>query len=181
MHGVGFPLDYAGGYPFRKLSLSGPPLLPPFLVTKHLRNNWFRQAERAAAEAAAEDAFRAATLARMAEDDRLEQMNAQRRRMRMAEHRREVEGLIAGKRAAFEKAQVHHHPGFARLSLLLLTLQLPHMIWGRKAARVMDIQQSRLATVKRWDGDKSLQFIGRGDGAAEEAAGSRGAGSGHCG
>lgn len=54
----------------------------------------------------AEDAFRAATLARMAEDDRVEQMNAQRRRMRMAEHRREVEGLIAGKRAAFEKAQV---------------------------------------------------------------------------
>lgn len=67
-------------------------------------DNW--QAERAAAEATAEDAFRAATLARMAEDDRVEQMNAQRRRMRMAEHRREVEELIAGKRAAFERAQV---------------------------------------------------------------------------
>lgn len=41
------------------------------------------QAEREARERAEEEAFRAAAMARFAEDDRLEQMNAQRRRLRV--------------------------------------------------------------------------------------------------
>ncbi len=64
------------------------------------------QAERAAAAAVEEDRFRAESLARRAEEDRVEQMNAQRRRMRVAEHRREIDELIDAKRAAFEAAQV---------------------------------------------------------------------------
>jgi len=48
------------------------------------------KAARDAAAAREEAAFRAQALAEFAEADRLEQMNAQRRRMKMEEHRREV-------------------------------------------------------------------------------------------
>lgn len=44
-------------------------------------------------------------LAKFAEDEKLEQMNAQKRRMRMAEHAREVQRLIDEKRQAFEAAK----------------------------------------------------------------------------
>ncbi|KAL7980281.1 hypothetical protein Chor_014610 [Crotalus horridus] len=45
-----------------------------------------------------EEAFAQATLAKFAEDDRIEQMNAQKRRMKQLEHRREVEKLIQERR-----------------------------------------------------------------------------------
>lgn len=38
--------------------------------------------------------------------DRVEQLGAQRARLKVAEHRREVEALLAAKRAAFEQEQV---------------------------------------------------------------------------
>ena len=57
------------------------------------------------AAAAEEAAFRVANLARLAEEARVEQMNAQRRRMRIAEHRRVVEELLAVKRAIAEQTQ----------------------------------------------------------------------------
>lgn len=41
-------------------------------------------------------------LAKFAEDDRLEQMNAQKRRMKQLEHKRAVEQLLADRRAQFE-------------------------------------------------------------------------------
>lgn len=53
-----------------------------------------------------EEAFRAFMLEKFAEDDRVEQMNAQRRRMRMLEHKKEVERLAAIKRAMFEEQRV---------------------------------------------------------------------------
>ena len=42
-----------------------------------------------------EESARAAMLAKFAADDRLEQMNAQRRRMKQLEHRREVRCAVA--------------------------------------------------------------------------------------
>merc|ERR1719252_336584 len=42
-----------------------------------------------------EERFRAELLAKFAEDDRLEQMSAQKRRMRIEDHKREVERQIA--------------------------------------------------------------------------------------
>lgn len=49
---------------------------------------------RKEAEKAEEAAFRETMLAKFAEDDRIEQMNAHKRRMKQLEHRRAVEKLI---------------------------------------------------------------------------------------
>eukprot|EP01050_Picozoa_sp_SAG11_P011386 SAG11_NODE_1204_length_5531_cov_3.137518_1_plen_412_part_00 len=57
---------------------------------------------RAQAENAEEERFRQQMLDKFAEDDRIEQMNAQKRRMKQMEHRREVERLIEARRAEFE-------------------------------------------------------------------------------
>lgn len=48
-----------------------------------------------------EDAFRQQMLAKFAEDDHIEQMNAQKRRMKQLEHRRAVEKLIEDRRKQF--------------------------------------------------------------------------------
>merc|ERR1711966_371199 len=39
----------------------------------------------------------------MGEDERIEQMNAQKRRMKMAEHKRQVEHLLQERRAMYER------------------------------------------------------------------------------
>ena len=52
------------------------------------------KAQRQAAVAAEEERLRQSMLDKFAEDDRIEQMNAQKRRMKMLEHRREVWSLI---------------------------------------------------------------------------------------
>jgi hypothetical protein len=57
------------------------------------------RAERAALAKQEETAFRAAMLEKMAREDRLEQLSAQRRRMKAAEHARSVETLIDERRA----------------------------------------------------------------------------------
>lgn len=64
------------------------------------------QAERMAREKEEEDEFRRQTMESFAEQDRLEQMNAQKRRIKVAQHAREVERLIQEKRAMFEAAMV---------------------------------------------------------------------------
>lgn len=46
---------------------------------------------------------------RFAEQDRLEQMNAQKRRLKVAQHAREVERLIQEKREMYEAAMVSIH------------------------------------------------------------------------
>ena len=53
------------------------------------------------AERQEEERFRQHMLAKFAEDDRLEQMNAQRRRLKVEEHKREVERLWAEKAALY--------------------------------------------------------------------------------
>jgi hypothetical protein len=40
---------------------------------------------------------------KFAEDERIEQMNAQKRRMKMMEHKREVERLLGERRAMYER------------------------------------------------------------------------------
>ena len=58
--------------------------------------------EREQQEKRDEEDFRQKMLEKFAEDDRIEQMNAQKRRMKQADHRREVERLIEARRAEFE-------------------------------------------------------------------------------
>lgn len=60
------------------------------------------KAERAAEEKRMEDEFKKKLMEKFAEDERLEQMNAQRRRMREQEHKREVERLWQDKLAVFQ-------------------------------------------------------------------------------
>ena len=45
-------------------------------------------------------------LEKFAEDDRLEQMNAQKRRMKQLEHKRAVEKLIEDRRIQFQRERV---------------------------------------------------------------------------
>lgn len=49
-----------------------------------------------------EDEFKQKLFQRFAEDERLEQMNAQKRRMREQEHKREIERLWQEKLAVFQ-------------------------------------------------------------------------------
>lgn len=60
------------------------------------------KAARLAKEKDEELAFRDAMLQKFAEEDRLEQMSAQRRRMKQAEHKKEVERLLEERRKAYE-------------------------------------------------------------------------------
>ena len=64
------------------------------------------QEERAQQAKQEEQRLRAEMLAEMATQERLEQMSAQRARLRRAEHAREVERLLQAKRAAEAAAQV---------------------------------------------------------------------------
>lgn len=64
-----------------------------------------------------EEAFRQAMLAKFAEDDRIEQMNAQKRRMKQLEHKRAVEKLLEDRRQQFIADKVTKH------TFLIYTLQ----------------------------------------------------------
>ena len=59
------------------------------------------KAERAAEEKRMEEIFTAKLMQKFAEDERLEQMNDQKRRMREQEHKREIERLWADKLAVY--------------------------------------------------------------------------------
>ncbi|CAL1604068.1 unnamed protein product [Knipowitschia caucasica] len=61
----------------------------------------FKEVQRQA-EREEEEAFRKIMLVKFAEDDRIEQMNAQKRRMKQLEHKREVEKLIEERRRQHE-------------------------------------------------------------------------------
>lgn len=66
--------------------------------------DWKRaKAERLRKEAEEEEKFKQQILAKFAEDDRIEQMSQQKRRMKVAEHMREAEKLMAERRAAKER------------------------------------------------------------------------------
>ncbi|KAK7497864.1 hypothetical protein BaRGS_00010998 [Batillaria attramentaria] len=59
------------------------------------------KALRIQAEKEEEDQFRQQMLAKFAEDDRIEQMNAQKRRMKQQEHKRAVEALLEERRSQY--------------------------------------------------------------------------------
>eukprot|EP00002_Diphylleia_rotans_P022168 TRINITY_DN4340_c0_g1_i1.p1 TRINITY_DN4340_c0_g1~~TRINITY_DN4340_c0_g1_i1.p1 ORF type:complete len:493 (-),score=146.93 TRINITY_DN4340_c0_g1_i1:487-1965(-) len=63
-------------------------------------NEFFQQQrqERKRMEAAEEEKFRVMMMEKLAEEDRIEQMNAQKRRLRVEQHRRQVEDLIEQRR-----------------------------------------------------------------------------------
>ena len=63
-------------------------------------------------------------LAKFAEDDRIEQMNAQKRRMKQLEHKRAVEALIEDRRKQFEAEKVNYHNSiiFSLVVLIFLVL-----------------------------------------------------------
>ena len=58
-------------------------------------------------------------LAKFAEDDRIEQMNAQRRRMKQQEHKRAVENLIEERRRQHQMDKVIGY-NFASLIILVM-------------------------------------------------------------
>lgn len=70
------------------------------------RSHSVLQAERAAAEKAEEERYRQQLMAQFAEQDKLEQMSAQKRRLRLEEHKREAARLVAVKQAAVAAAKV---------------------------------------------------------------------------
>ncbi len=61
---------------------------------------------RRQAEKEEEEAFRKIMMAKFAEDDRIEQMNAQKRRMKQLEHKRAVEEMIEDRRRQREADMV---------------------------------------------------------------------------
>jgi len=70
-----------------------------------LANEYQRQlkAIKREEEKAEEDQFRRAMLDKFAEDDRLDQLNEQKRRRKQMEHRKEIERLLELRRAKFEE------------------------------------------------------------------------------
>ena len=64
------------------------------------------QRMRKEAERQEEETFRQVMMAKFAEDDRIEQMNAQRRRMKQQEHKRAVEELMEDRRLQYQADKV---------------------------------------------------------------------------
>ncbi len=64
------------------------------------------------AEKLEEEEFRRQMMAKFAEDDRVELMNAQKRRMKQLEHRRAVEKLIQERREEYQKQRVSRYALF---------------------------------------------------------------------
>ena len=64
------------------------------------------QAEEEAAERREEEKYQEQLMARFAEEDKVEQMNAQKRRLRVEQHKREAARLIAEKQALIAAAKV---------------------------------------------------------------------------
>merc|ERR1719316_1024970 len=58
--------------------------------------------EKKQMDKAEEDKFRAQLMAKFAEDDRIEQLNDQKRRMKIQTHKREVERLLREKQLMYE-------------------------------------------------------------------------------
>jgi hypothetical protein len=59
--------------------------------------------EKLAQQQQEEEEFRARMLEKFAQDERIEQMNAQKRRMKQLEHKREVERLLEERRKMYEE------------------------------------------------------------------------------
>lgn len=91
----------------------------------------FKQMRRQA-EKEEEETFSKMMMAKFAEDDRLEQMNAQKRRMKQLEHKREVEKLIEYRRRQREADLVRT----TTLSVCILTSRI-RWCWCSFTVRVV--------------------------------------------
>lgn len=104
-------------------------------------------------------------LAKFAEDERLEQMNAQKRRMRQAEHAREVQRLIDEKRRAFEEAKAREEAAEAAKWVCGAGRQAAvGCVWGKSTWGVAD----------SWGGRRRRESGCAGGGARKGSAGSWG-------
>jgi len=63
-----------------------------------------------------EEKLRAQLLAKFAEDDRIEQMNQAKRRMKVQEHKREVEKLVEARRVQFEEERAREMGEYKKVS-----------------------------------------------------------------
>ena len=85
------------------------------------------QAEMQAQQIAEEQVFQQEMLARLAEQDRLEQLGDLKRRLRAAEHRQEVKRLIIDKRQRDAAAQVYYCFLFDLMTKLLHQRHVLHL------------------------------------------------------
>jgi len=74
------------------------------------------KAQREAQLKADEEAFKATMMARFAEEDRIEQMNAQKRRMRQLEHAREVQRMVDDRRRLYQEQKAREEAEIAAQS-----------------------------------------------------------------
>lgn len=81
-----------------------------------------------------EEIFRKAMLAKFAEDDRIELMNAQKQRMKQLEHRRAVEKLIEERRNQFladkVRASVGIWQGLGRVVVVVIIINSKKLLFA---------------------------------------------------
>jgi len=96
-----------------------------------------------------EEEFRARMLAKFAEDERIELMNAQKRRMRQQEHKREVERLLEDRRKLYEQEKA---------------AELQSQAAEEERARALRslIEQERRKILEEAAGKLGLEFMPRG-------------------
>lgn len=97
-------------------------------------------------------------LEKFAEDDRIEQMNAQKRRMKQLEHKRAVEKLIEDRRIQFQRERVRRRSLSRRFGTVAIAV-LSFCVSEYFVFSVYRKQSSRLAVSKReWrsTGDRLL-------------------------
>lgn len=78
--------------------------------------NEMQKQERARKDAEAvaeEEAYRKVMMAKFAEDDRIEQMNAQKKRMKQAEHQRAVQAMVDEKRRVYQEQKAREEAEIA--------------------------------------------------------------------
>ena len=75
------------------------------LQRQHSEQMYYKELRRQA-ELEEEEEFKRQMLAKFAEDDRIEQMNAQKRRIKQQEHKRAVEKLLEDRRAHYAMDRV---------------------------------------------------------------------------
>lgn len=128
------------------------------------------KAEREQAQRDEEQRFREEMLAKFAEDDRLEQMNAQKRRMKQLEHRRAVERLIEDRRRQFQaekEAELEARRDEERMELLrreiveeerqkLLKEHAAHLLGYLPKVHTVVLHGELCLSVCRWVGQLSV-------------------------
>ena len=99
-------------------------------------------------------------MAKYAEDDRIEQLSAQKRRMKQLEHRRAVERLIEERKTQFQKQKVCYMCNFYRAVFIYVFRRLSYLINKKKkewklfvalSSNKNDRNYSRNMRLSSWD------------------------------